>query len=129
MRHAAPVNPGLLGPALEAVAEPGGRHLDPRRLIELTGMRVQELAALAGVDRNTIARNPHSPKVQEAVGEVVRLLESATEVAGDLDRALLWYRHQPIEAYRFRTPAELVADGHAEAVMAYLDDLRHGTYA
>ena len=125
----AAIGQGLLGPVVQAVAEPEGRYLDPRRFLNLTGMQVQDLAALAGVDRNTVARNPHSPKVQNAVGAVVRLLESATEVAGDLNRALLWYRHQPIEAYRFQTPAELVARGQVDAVIAYLDDMRHGTYA
>jgi len=120
---------GLLGPVVQVVAEPEGRYLDPRRLLDLTGMQVQDLAALAGVDRNTVARNPHSPRIQDAVSTVVRLLESATEVAGDMNRALLWYKHQPIEAYRFQTPAELVAKGQADAVIAYLDDLRHGTYA
>ena len=93
----------LLGPVVQAVAEPDSRYLDPRRFLDLTGMRVQDLAALAGVDRNTVARNPHSPRIQDTVGRVVRLLESATEVAGDMNRALLWYQHQPIEAYRFQT--------------------------
>lgn len=129
MASAAPKGDGLLGPVVQAVAEPESPYLDPRRLLDMTGMRVQDLAALAGVDRNTVTRNPHSPKVQETVGRIVRLLESAADVAGGVDRALLWYRHQPIEAYRFQTPAELVAAGHADAVMAYLDDLRHGTYA
>jgi uncharacterized protein (DUF2384 family) len=129
MESAAVKSGGLLGPVVEAVAEPGSRYLDPRRFLDLTGMQVQDLAALSGVDRNTVSRNPHSPRIQNTVGRVVRLLESATEVAGDMNRALLWYRHQPIEAYRFQTPAELVAKGHADAVIAYLDDLRHGTYA
>jgi uncharacterized protein (DUF2384 family) len=129
MGNAAARSKGLLGPVVQAVAEPEGRYLDPRRLLDLTGMQVQDLAALAGVDRNTVSRNPHSPRIQDAVSTVVRLLESATEVAGNMDRALLWYKHQPIEAYRFQTPAELVAKGHADAVIAYLDDLRHGTYA
>jgi hypothetical protein len=129
MENAAAKSAGLLGPVVEAVAEPGSRYLDPRRFLDLTGMQVQDLAALAGVDRNTVSRNPHSPRIQGAVGRMVQLLESATEVAGDMNRALLWYRHQPIEAYRFQTPAELVAKGHADAVIAYLDDLRHGTYA
>lgn len=129
MEKAAATGQGLIGPVVQAVAEPEGRYLDPCRFLDLTGMQVQDLAALAGVGRNAVARNPHSPKVQNAVGAVVRLLESATEVAGDLNRALLWYRHQPIEAYRFQTPAELVAKGHADAVVAYLDDLRHGTYS
>ena len=129
MGGAAVRSEGLLGPVVQVVAEPEGRYLDPRRLLDLTGMQVQDLAALAGVDRNTVARNPHSPRIQDAVSTVVRLLESATEVAGDMNRALLWYKHQPIEAYRFQTPAELVAKGHTDAVIAYLDDLRHGTYA
>ena len=60
---------------------------------------------------------------------VVRLLEGAMEMTGDLNQALLWFRHQPIEAYRFQTPAALVAEGHADAVLAYLEDLRNGTFA
>jgi hypothetical protein len=46
-----------------------------------------------------------------------------------LDSCCVLFRHQPIEAYGFKTPQELVLAGHEDAVMAFLDDLEHGTYA
>ena len=121
--------PSLIGPVIEAVREPERPYIDPGRLLNLTDLQVKDLAAAAGVDRNTVARNPHNVRLQNYMREIVRVLESARDIAGDLDRAVIWFKHQPIQAYRFRTAAELVAEGKVEAVMAYLDDMRHGTYA
>jgi len=47
-------------------------------------------------------------------------------MTGDIDKAIYWFRNEPIADYRHKTAADLVAEGQLGAVLAYLEDLRHG---
>jgi uncharacterized protein (DUF2384 family) len=78
--------------------------------------------------RNTLTRRPQSPSVQARVGEVARIVAAAAEMIGD-DRAAVWFRHQPLAGFAGRTAEEMVAAGHAEAVLKHLDQLADGAYA
>jgi len=51
---------------------------------------------------------------------------AAVAVTDDLERAVYWFRNEPIADYRLKTAAELVADGRLEAVLTYLEDLKNG---
>jgi hypothetical protein len=53
-------------------------------------------------------------------------LAAATRYTGDAEIARNWYFHERIAVYRNMTPAELVRDGHLDAVLAFLDDLDVG---
>lgn len=48
--------------------------------------------------------------------EMVKAIAAATELTGDVDKAIYWYRNQPIAYHGHRTPADLVADGQVDAV-------------
>lgn len=119
----------LVSPLVRRASDAHARRLDPERVAGLLHVAKGELARAAGVDRNTPTRSPGNPKLQALLQEVVRVVEKAAAITGDPDRALVWFNHQPLEAYGFRTPRELVLDGQAKAVAAYLDDVEHGTYA
>jgi hypothetical protein len=58
--------------------------------------------------------------------DAIKIITSAAELTGDIDKALYWFRNEPIADYRGKTAAELVAEGHTEAVLAYLDGLKNG---
>ncbi len=88
-----------------------------------------DLAKLVHVHRNTLAQRPELPLVQKSLEPVVRILAAAEQLTGDADRAIVWFRHQPIAGHDGRTALELVEAGHADAVMAHLEDLRDGAYA
>src|SRR5690242_14473263 len=88
-----------------------------------------DLAKLAHVHRNTLAQRPESAIVQRSLEPVVRILAAAEELTGDADRAIVWFLHQPIPGYNGRTARDLVEAGHADAVVAHLEDLRDGVYA
>ena len=45
---------------------------------------------------------------------------------GDVDKAIYWYRNEPIADYGHRTAAELVANGQVGAVLAFIRDLENG---
>jgi uncharacterized protein (DUF2384 family) len=104
--------------------------LSPRRISDTLRVPLGHLARIAQVHRNTLARHPESPAVQARLGEVARVVVTAADLlGGDTPRAVVWFRHQPLAGFDGRTAEELVAAGHADAVLAHLEMLRDGGYA
>jgi hypothetical protein len=112
---------------LEDIRE--GDFVSPQRMSERLRLPLAELAKLVHVHRNTLAKHPASPTVQKNLEPVVRILAAAEELTGDAGRAIVWFRYQPIPGHAGRTPLQLVEEGHADAVLAHLEDLRDGAYA
>jgi uncharacterized protein (DUF2384 family) len=109
-----------------SLREPDTAHISPARFSKALHVNIAGLASLTGVHRNTL-RNPASERLQERMRQIIRVISAATEVSGDLNKAIYWYRNEPIADYRHKSAAELVAEGHAEAVLAYLRDLESGS--
>jgi len=103
--------------------------VSPQRLSRRLRLPLSELAKLAHIHRNTLTQRPESQLVQKGLDPVVRILTAAEQLTGDPDRAIVWFRHQPIAGYGGRTPLDLVEAGLANAVRAHLEDLRDGVYA
>jgi len=57
---------------------------------------------------------------------VVKVIAAAANLADDIDKAIFWFRNEPIGDYGHKTAAELVAEGHTDAVLSYLRDLENG---
>ena len=90
---------------------------------------MSELASLVGVARNTLSTAVGGRKVDAALSPVVRILATAGEMAGGEDRAVIWFKHQPIPGWAGKTAYDLVRDGKSEKVLAYLEAVRSGVYA
>jgi len=103
--------------------------VSPQRLSQRLRLPLSELAKLAHIHRNTLTRRPESQRVQKGLEPVVRILTAAEQLTGDPDRAIVWFRHQPIAGCDGRTALDLVEAGLADAVLAHLEDLRDGVYA
>ncbi len=110
---------------VDSLQEPRTPYISPSRLSKALGVKVASLAELTGVHRNTL-RNPSSERLQGRMREMVKVISAAAELTGDLDKAIYWYRNEPITDYGHRTAGELVADGQVEAVLAYIRDLENG---
>lgn len=110
---------------VSSLQEPKTPHISPRRLSLALGVPVAGLAVLAGVHRNTL-RNPASERLQGKLREMLKAITAAAELTGDIQKALFWYRNEPIADYDHKTAAELVAEGHLDAVLAFLRDLENG---
>ena len=106
-----------------------GRFLSARRVAELLGVNLGELASLVGVARNTLTAKTGARKVDAALSPVVRILAMAGEMAGDEQRAAIWFKHQPIPGWAGKTAYDLVREGKADKVLAYLEAVRSGVYA
>lgn len=110
---------------VESLQEPRTPYISPKRFSAALGVQVAGLANLAGVHRNTL-RNPASERLQDKLREMVKVISAAATLTGDVSKAIFWYRNEPIADYDHKTAAELVAEGHADAVMAHLRDLENG---
>jgi uncharacterized protein (DUF2384 family) len=120
----------MLSSPLEAVYDNRLKHISPDRVAALLHMPLAEIARVADVHRNTLTRAPGSAKVQTRLGEVMRILTEASDMmGGDLAKAVIWFRHQPLSGFDGQTADELVAAGHAQSVVTHLAMLRDGVYA
>lgn len=132
MRHAAQLfcRTSMLSEPLDAVYDPKLGAISPEKLAATLHVSLAEIARIADVHRNTLARAPGSPKVQERLGAVMRILaEAADLLGGDVSRAALWFCHQPLAGFDSRTAEELVVAGRSAAVLTHLAMLRDGNYA
>ncbi|MDZ3823529.1 MAG: hypothetical protein U0S76_07995, partial [Pseudoxanthomonas sp.] len=100
--------------------------LSPVRLAEALELPIQKLATLARVHRSTVGLSPTSSKLQEAMGDVVRVLSAAHDLSDDLDTALFWFRNQPIPEFDHYTPLQLVEQGKVQALIDYIYSIRSG---
>ena len=100
----------MLSPPLEAVYDPFLHCISPEKVAATLHVSLAEVARIADVHRNTLARAPASPKVQARLGEVMRILaEAADLLGGDVGKAGLWFCHQPLAGFDGRTAEEQLA--------------------
>jgi Protein of unknown function (DUF2384) len=112
---------------LNSLKEPSSRTaLSPSLLAEALDLPAQRFASLARVHRNTLQQAPTSPKVQDAIRDVVRVLSAAHELSGDIDQAVFWFRNHPIAEFSHKTALELVEAGKAQAVVDYIESCSAG---
>lgn len=110
---------------VSSLQEPRTPYISPKRVAEVLGIQLSRLAEIAGVHRNTLA-NPASERLQDRLRDMVRVIMAASELTGDLEKAIYWFRNEPIVTLKRRTAGELVAAGHANAVMEHLSELADG---
>lgn len=111
---------------IENLREPGTSRFPPTSVAHLLDMQLQELADLAKVHRNTLRTHPESPKVQEALRDLVRLLYAAHVAQPDLTRAVFLLKNEPIPTFGHKTLLELVTAGQINDAVEYLESITGG---
>ncbi|HIE4272016.1 TPA: MbcA/ParS/Xre antitoxin family protein [Pseudomonas aeruginosa] len=120
------MNTVLQEPFVERFREPNTPYLSPSKVGDFFGFRVQELAERAHVHRNTPTARPQAPQLQKYLQDMVKVLAVATEMTGDLERAAFLVRNEPLRAFGYKTADDLIQEGRAEVVIAYLESLAGG---
>jgi hypothetical protein len=100
--------------------------LSPRRFSQALNIDLQTLAEQAHVHRNTISRAPGSRGVQDFLREALRIIKAATDLTGDLNRALFWYRTEPLSVFGYKTAERMVSEGRTDDVLRYVSSLEAG---
>jgi hypothetical protein len=105
-------------------ASPGS--ISPKRYGQVLRLDMQTLALQAHVHRNTITRAPDAESVQHYLRESVRVVRAAVDIAGSVEEAIYWYKNNPLPAFDYKTPQDLVSDGCTEALIRYIKSLQAG---
>lgn len=104
---------------------------DPARLSRALRTTRAEIAATLGLGRDAFSRRERirAVKTQTRLREMVEILNRVEGQAGSLLAAYAWFRSEPLPGFGGLTPDQLVRDGHADFVRAYLDRVMAGGYA
>ena len=94
--------------------------ISPRRYSSVLRLALQDLAAQAHVHRSTISRAPDSETIQRFLRETLRVLRAATDISGDVERAIFWFKNEPLREFDYKTAQTLVSEGRADAAIQYL---------
>jgi hypothetical protein len=54
------------------------------------------------------------------------VIRAATDLSGDVERALFWYRNEPLQPFGYKTAEQLVSDGRTEDLLRYIESLEAG---
>jgi hypothetical protein len=100
--------------------------LSPRRFSQALNIDLQTLAEQAHVHRNTISRAPGSRGVQDFLREALRVIKAATDLNGDLNKALFWYRNEPLSVFGYKTAERLVSEGRTDDLLRYVASIEAG---
>ena len=120
----------MLSPFLEEVIEPKKGWISPHRMSNTMHMPLTELSQVIRMHRNTLTKRPDSPDVQSRLGQVARIISRAAAMTGgNFNRAVIWFRFEPLAGFNHKTAEQLVAAGHADAVETHLDMLEEGVYS
>jgi len=116
----------IQAPFADQFRDENSPYLSPGKVGEAFGLRVQELAEAAHVHRNTPSARPHAPQLQRYLQDMIRVLAVATDMTGDVARAVFLLRNEPLRAFDYQTADKLVQAGRADDVVAYLRSLAGG---
>jgi len=100
--------------------------LSPKRFSQALHIDLQMLAEQAHVHRNTITRAPGSRGVQDFLREALRVIKAATDLNGDLNKALFWYRNEPLSVFGYKTAERMVSEGRTDDLLRYIASIEVG---
>jgi hypothetical protein len=106
---------------------PNQALIAPDRFAEALHLQQQDLAELARVHRSTISAAPGNARLQGFMRNTLRVLSAASEVQGDRQGAIYWYRNTPIPDFGHRTAEQLVSEGKTDTIISYLTSIASGS--
>src|SRR3546814_6088138 len=89
---------GAFSDGVASEREPGTSRFSAIGIADALGIQFQDLAALAGVHRNTLRTHPESPRLQTALRDLMRVLSAAAAVQPDTARAFFMVKNEPIRS-------------------------------
>lgn len=107
-------------------ADTASSAISPERFALATNVDLQTLARNAHVHRNTIARAPGSEGIQHYLRESLRAIRAATDIAGNVESALYWFKNNPLPVFDYKTAETLVSEGRTDALIKYMQSLQAG---
>jgi hypothetical protein len=115
---------------LAEVVDPDGVVVADRLTATLRITKL-ELALALGLSRDAVSKTARlkSPATQARLRDVLEIMNRVLPWAGSVAQAFAWYRSQSLPSFGDQTAEDLVKEGRAEAVKAYLSRIAVGGYA
>ena len=90
-----------------------------------------QIAATLGLGRDAFARAPRirARKTQVRLRQMLEILNRVEAATGSPLAAYAWFRAEPLSGFGGATPGQLLREGRADHVHAYLDRVTAGGYA
>ncbi len=90
-----------------------------------------DLADVTGLSRDSVSKQARSKSrnTQTRLRDTVEIINHVSEWSGGVGRAFAWFRSQPLPSFGDKTAEDLVKEGRADAVKAYLSRIADGGYA
>ena len=90
-----------------------------------------DLAEVTGLSRDSVSKSTRvkSKATQARLRDTVEIINHVAEWSGGAGRAFAWFRSQPLPSFGDKTAEDLVKEGRAAAVKAYLSRIADGGYA
>ena len=90
-----------------------------------------EIAGTLGLSRDALSRASRvgASKTQMRLRQMLEILNRVDAELGSELVAYAWFRSEPLPGFAGMTPCQLVRDGNADRVHAYLDQVLDGGYA
>jgi len=106
-------------------------QIEPGLLVHVLRITKTELAIASGLSRDAVFKRSRlkGRATQTRLRDVAEILSRVLPWAGSVPQAFAWYRAQPIPSFGDQTPEDLVKEGRAEAVKAYIGRIAVGGYA
>lgn len=105
--------------------------LSPERVAAALRTTRTEIAGTLGLGRDAFNRASRirARKTQTRLRQMLEILNRVEPETGSLLAAYAWFRSEPLPGFGGMTPDQLVRDGRAEQVHAWLDRVKAGGYA
>lgn len=107
-------------------AETSPASISPKRFGQVLSMDMRTLAAKARVHRNTLSRTPDSESVQCYLRESVRVMRAAVDIVGSVEKAIFWFKNNPLPTFDYKTAQDLVSEGRTDPLIRYIQSLQAG---
>jgi hypothetical protein len=101
------------------------------RLAEVLRITKKELAVTVGLSFDAVSkrRRAGGRATQTRLRDTVEILNRVSDWSGSPGRAFAWFRSQPLPSFGDKTVEDLLKEGRAEDVKAYLSRIAEGGYA
>lgn len=113
----------------QVISEEG--YVAANSLAKVLHITQYDLADVTGLSRDSVSKTARckTRSTQTRLRDTVEIINRVAEWSGGVGRAFAWFRSQPLPSFGDKTAEDLVKEGRADAVKAYLARLADGGYA
>ena len=107
-----------------------GGQFEPKRIAAVLRTSAEEVALTVGLGKDALQRRIRisSVKTQRRLRELIEVLNKVEPRFGSELMAYAWYRSEPLPGFDGRTAMQLVQEGKAQQVLAYIDAVDAGVF-